>query len=392
MTMSRLSTIVSSLRASLEGLSKTALSGTGLRPLVFVRTATKKVSGSSTNNRNSAGRRLGPKKGEGERVKVGDILYRQRGTKFYPGEHVAIGKDHTLVANEVGYVRFYRDPFHPNRKFIGLAIDKDARLPTPHLSPRSRRLGYVPVSDKRDKEEILNWKPRKETIALPQMLEELEQRKQKREKRKQEFISQVQKLSLNLTEQELDLAGDRLVSIYTCLTNGRTADEARDITDQGFKRENRLKKELMNGDSTHLDSMEFLYDTLVAKLDTVVMFDPEYQLCAYLNVNELKELKKETLDKIKLLSLSENRYTDDVKNEIKELLRKPCFSLKERVKFSKAFVRNQPPKTETKEFTVRDMKNLEKEGKGKIIQNWNYDRRRVERVFLPEGTPIQAIH
>ncbi len=68
--------------------------------------AHKKAGGSSRNGRDSAGRRLGVKKFGGEIVIPGNILVRQRGTKFFPGEHVGIGKDHTLFAMAKGAVLF----------------------------------------------------------------------------------------------------------------------------------------------------------------------------------------------------------------------------------------------------------------------------------------------
>ena len=60
--------------------------------------AHKKAGGSSRNGRDSAGRRLGVKKFGGERVIPGNIIIRQRGTKWHPGDHVGIGKDHTIFA------------------------------------------------------------------------------------------------------------------------------------------------------------------------------------------------------------------------------------------------------------------------------------------------------
>ena len=60
--------------------------------------AHKKAGGSSRNGRDSAGRRLGVKKFGGEKVIPGNIIIRQRGTKYYPGENVGIGKDHTIFA------------------------------------------------------------------------------------------------------------------------------------------------------------------------------------------------------------------------------------------------------------------------------------------------------
>ena len=68
--------------------------------------ATKKAGGSSKNGRDSAGRRLGVKKYGGQLVLPGNILVRQRGTKIHPGNHVGIGRDHTIFSLIKGKVHF----------------------------------------------------------------------------------------------------------------------------------------------------------------------------------------------------------------------------------------------------------------------------------------------
>ncbi|MDD9337967.1 MULTISPECIES: 50S ribosomal protein L27 [unclassified Candidatus Tisiphia] len=68
--------------------------------------ATKKAGGSSRNGRDSIGRRLGVKKYDGQYVIPGNIIVRQRGTKFYPGKNVGLGRDHTLFALIAGKVEF----------------------------------------------------------------------------------------------------------------------------------------------------------------------------------------------------------------------------------------------------------------------------------------------
>jgi large subunit ribosomal protein L27 len=70
--------------------------------------AHKKAGGSSRNGRDTAGRRLGVKKFGGEAVVPGNILVRQRGTKFHPGRNVGIGRDHTLFALAEGEVDFHK--------------------------------------------------------------------------------------------------------------------------------------------------------------------------------------------------------------------------------------------------------------------------------------------
>ena len=68
--------------------------------------AHKKSGGSSNNGRDSEGRRLGVKKFGGEAVIPGNIIIRQRGTKYHPGQSVGLGKDHTIFATSEGKVEF----------------------------------------------------------------------------------------------------------------------------------------------------------------------------------------------------------------------------------------------------------------------------------------------
>ena len=70
--------------------------------------AHKKGQGSTKNGRDSESKRLGAKAADGEYVSGGSILYRQRGTKIYPGTNVGIGSDDTVYAKVSGYVKFER--------------------------------------------------------------------------------------------------------------------------------------------------------------------------------------------------------------------------------------------------------------------------------------------
>jgi large subunit ribosomal protein L27 len=70
--------------------------------------AHKKAGGSSRNGRDTAGRRLGIKKFGGQIVVAGNILVRQRGTKWMPGRNVGLGRDHTIFALVDGHVKFER--------------------------------------------------------------------------------------------------------------------------------------------------------------------------------------------------------------------------------------------------------------------------------------------
>lgn len=80
--------------------------------------STKKGGGSSKNGRDTAGKRLGIKKFAGEKVIAGNILARQRGTKYHAGNNVGVGRDHTLFALVDGTVEFQR--FRRNRTKINI--------------------------------------------------------------------------------------------------------------------------------------------------------------------------------------------------------------------------------------------------------------------------------
>lgn len=70
--------------------------------------AHKKAGGSSRNGRDTAGKRLGLKRGDGQMVSAGSILVRQRGTSIHPGEGVGLGRDYTIFATVDGLVKFER--------------------------------------------------------------------------------------------------------------------------------------------------------------------------------------------------------------------------------------------------------------------------------------------
>jgi large subunit ribosomal protein L27 len=80
--------------------------------------AHKKAGGSSRNGRDSNPKMLGVKIYGGEVINPGNVIVRQRGTKFYPGENVGMGKDHTLFATAAGHVSF--KPGFKRRQFVSV--------------------------------------------------------------------------------------------------------------------------------------------------------------------------------------------------------------------------------------------------------------------------------
>ena len=84
--------------------------------------AHKKGQGSTQNGRDSESKRLGAKAADGQYVSAGSIIYRQRGTKIYPGTNVGIGVDHTLYAKVAGYVKF--DRLGRDKKQVSILLER----------------------------------------------------------------------------------------------------------------------------------------------------------------------------------------------------------------------------------------------------------------------------
>jgi large subunit ribosomal protein L27 len=126
---------------------------------VLKRFATNLGGGSTQNGRDSAGRRLGIKRGEGCRVKANEILVRQRGTVWKPGENVFLGRDHTIHAKIDGIVRFERKVLLDNRVYVN--VEEDPNKPKVTLVDISSYLKLPNTADgtfHQEKFKLLNGK------------------------------------------------------------------------------------------------------------------------------------------------------------------------------------------------------------------------------------------
>jgi large subunit ribosomal protein L27 len=112
---------------------------------ILKRFATNLGGGSSQNGRDSAGRRLGIKRGDGCRVKATEILVRQRGTVWKPGENVFLGRDHTIHAKIDGIVRFERKVLLDNRVYVN--VEEDPNKPKVKLVDISSYLKLPNTAD-----------------------------------------------------------------------------------------------------------------------------------------------------------------------------------------------------------------------------------------------------
>lgn len=182
-------------RASLS-LADSPLPAFGFGAAVQTRNSAKRGGGTTKNNRNSVGRRLGVKKAGSTAVVSGNIIVRQRGTSWHPGEHVRMGRDHTLYATAPGFVRFYKPhpeansatkappapmgalPLRPlprdtvyalspeavrphpssrkrERRYVGVVLHRDEKLPRPPSQPRSRLFDKVDLNALEREKELL---------------------------------------------------------------------------------------------------------------------------------------------------------------------------------------------------------------------------------------------
>ncbi|KAH8880559.1 hypothetical protein GQ53DRAFT_754983 [Thozetella sp. PMI_491] len=100
-------------------------------------------------NKKTKPKKLGAKRTGDQYVIPGNIIYKQRGTIWHPGENALMGRDHTIHAAAAGFVKYYRDPMkHPKRQYIGVVFNRNDTLPYPPGNPRKRKLGLVAVPRK----------------------------------------------------------------------------------------------------------------------------------------------------------------------------------------------------------------------------------------------------
>ncbi|KAA6413205.1 MAG: ribosomal L27 [Lasallia pustulata] len=134
----------STLDGCLNALIRLQLSSAAPLTCTQVRHATHATEGRANRAKRGPGKRLGAKKSGEELVVPGNIIFKQRGTLWFPGDNCGMGRDHTIFALQKGYVKYYKDPEkHPKRKYIGVVFNRDDPLPLPRNSARRRRLGMV---------------------------------------------------------------------------------------------------------------------------------------------------------------------------------------------------------------------------------------------------------
>ncbi|KAG5358198.1 54S ribosomal protein L2 [Yarrowia sp. B02] len=351
--MLRLSGAKSALRARAASAVLSGPSHVSLLAVSLVRHATKRAGGGKTNLKDSIGRRLGVKATEGTFVQPSEIIYRQRGTKFYPGENTWIGRDHTIYAKEPGFVRFYYDPFHPTRRFVGVALTPEARLPTDHMAPRARRFGRNVLDQKRAAEE-LQWRPNKEAA----LLEEIAQR---RAEQQATDAQQTAKLADKLAELGFDAElATRAQKMAHYRSLGWSNAEAAKFADAFL--------------NTAADTKSFDAKFEVTRFGTVVpLSSPE-------TIAKELEQTKEKLAKVRqpsaFISQAQIAKIDKILNATVYLSQAQKQQLNDEFKATSSLLEAVQPHEEVVKAA--------KKGKGKLVKVYNAQRKGIDYVLAPK--------
>lgn len=325
----------------------------------------------------------------GQAVNAGEIIYRQRGTKIYPGENVGIGSDHTLFALEPGFVRFYYDPFHPKRKFAGIVFNKEDRLPADHFAPTARRFGRDPISDPEDALKEKNNMSRKEYLLTPEIKKKYESIESKRSSVKEKLSSNLSKLVPDLSSDEKENAVQYLLSVRSFLSGGRSVEQSQLFAFRQFKLDATIDKQVGRITEEEFDLTVSEFEELASKLNKSVAFSPTLELIKYFTPEEIAEQRREKIAAMQAL-FDEGPIFGDRHRQIVELIESDCFPLGYRVDLKRKFLKSiKPEYLNTQKLSKAEILELEKKKKGSVIKKWNDKTRSIDLVFVPKPGALQ---
>lgn len=336
-----------------------------------VRTATKRAAGSRTSMKDSAGRRLGPKKYEGQETHVGEIIMRQRGTKFYPGENVGIGKDHTLFALEPGYVRYYLDPFHPGKKFIGVSLKKEVKLPLAHFEPRMRRFGKGVILDPTKAEKEEGALSRKLYLAKDELVKAQQERESKRADLEKKFAEVLGGLKVEISPEEMTIALKYLVRLRACLKNGYKLKDAEFNACFFLEQSSRLALT----DESALNDQLALLKQVTPKLNDGIEFNNKLELIAKISDMEKADWKAKLLEELKSIEIKDKTSKKQVLEKFKDA--KNYLTLSEEVRLRRKFLKPVKPEVQSDE-------NLKPSKKTVTMRRYNYEHGKIDVVVRPK--------
>lgn len=268
---------------------------------------------------------------------------RQRGTKVHPGENVDIGKDHTIFALEPGYVRFYLDPFHPLRKYVGVALKKDLALPTGHFEPRVRRFGYIPLEGAEAEKEEAHMS-RKEYLAQP----ELQRRAQKEADNAAKILATYTKIVLEklpeLSAEQVHDGAARLQFIAAKLKANESEVLAAEQATYNHVFDLELAVARGEASASELAAQSEAYAKFAADFDAKLSVDFAGKIYATLSADELAASQKSV--RAQLEEFKNKVLSDADKRAVHDLIATPgVFSHGERLELKDTYLPSVLPET-----------------------------------------------
>lgn len=341
--------------------------------VVQVRTATKRAAGSRTSMKDSAGRRLGPKRYEGQEVKPGEIIMRQRGTKFYPGENVKIGKDHTIYAVEPGVVRYYLDPFHPRRKFIGVALSRDIKLPKPHFAPNARRFGRILLTNQKAIAKEETALPRKEFLARDSILKELTEREGRRKQLMDEFWKFIEDSKIPVGNEWREMASTYLLRYRSNLKNGYSLEDAQFNSKYYLEHILKLKANRKSWDKEALREQLQNLEEITSLLNRSVSFSNKLDIIPFVSAEQRLESKQKLVEALKAFDVIKSK---DDKKKITSLFKDACnyLTLAEEVRLRRQYLK--PVQSEIADVNVAKTPGK----KTTVVRRFNYEKSKIDII------------
>ncbi len=291
---------------------------------------------------------------------------------------MSIGRDHTIFANEPGFVQFYFDPFHPKRRLVGIALRKDIRLPLPHWEPRVRRFGHVLLADPVESKREMDHMSRKEYLATPIIKQAEEKRAADREVRKNKWAEIVPKI-IDLQGEELNVAINRLISVRAFLSGGRSIKESRDLTTFNFTYDLTLATQRGEIAKEVAEKQKSEYLQVAEKVDATTTFDSRFRLYKSIPSDQKRQKVTKILAKIDELYKQPTFSTSETRAQIAALIHSGLIDMPLRVKLIRKYLKRSPSLERDDEITPSSKQ------KEVTIKSWNYEKKKLEIIKRPSG-------
>lgn len=289
-----------------------------------------------------------------------------------------------MFALEPGFVRFYYDPFHPKRKFVGVVLNKEDKLPADHFAPTSRRFGRDQILDPEDALKEKNNMSRKEYLLTPEINKKYESIESRRSSVKEKLTSELSKLVPDLSSDEKTTAVQYLMSVRSFISGGRSVEQSQLFASRQFKLDATVDKQAGRITEEEFSQTISKFEELALKLNKSVAFNPTLDLIKYFTPEEIAEQRREKIAAMQAL-YDEGPIFGDRHRKIAELIKSDCFPIGYRVDLTRKFLKSiKPEYLTTEKLSKSEILALEKKKKGSVIRKWNDKTRSIDLIFVPK--------